>query len=161
MPKHVTMPLLVPLWIANTQPEGIAGSAFFRGDKLVSYGTIIAQRINPTKNRRAVYLLNDSRYSDSTSRLQNLARAALHDAGALTVEVPGVGQWRSDEFFDHARILREFHALMVELETEAAKSRQPKRERLQAEATAIVARMDAYQNLFNVNGNGKPRRVKP
>lgn len=158
MPKHVTKPLLVPLWIAATQPESIAGSSFFRGDKLISYGTVIAQRINATKNRRAVYLLNDSRYSDSTSGLQNLARAAFHDAGVLTVEVPGVGRWGSGEFFDHSRILKELHALMVELETEAAKSRQPKRARLEAEANAITARATSYQEFFNVNGNGKPRR---
>jgi hypothetical protein len=151
------MPLLVPLWVASTQPEGIAGSAFFRGDKLVSYGTVIAQRAK-LKDGRTVYLLNDSHYSDSTSRLQNLARAAFHDAGVQTVEVPSVGRWGSEEFFSHTRILKELHALMVELETEAAKSRQPKRARLETEATAITARADAYQKLFNVNGNGKPRR---
>lgn len=158
MAKHTTIALLAPLWLAGTQEVGVAGSASFHGDKLFSYGTVIAQRVK-TASGETVYLLNSSGYSDTTSRLQNLVDCVLHDAGYRYLRVPGTNRWTSDTFFDHKRILGELAGAARSLVEDSESCREPKKTRLRTEAKALLDKADAYREMFAVKARRKKDRA--
>lgn len=67
---------LVEMWLKASKPKGKASSAYFEGDKIVSYGTVMAQRIR-NRSGNVGYLLNDERYSNTTSILQGIIRSSM------------------------------------------------------------------------------------
>jgi len=69
MPKHSDV---IDAWITRSKPKLSAGNVKFRGDSIFNYGTRIAR----IREDGAVEF-NDHRYSKSTSRVQNLIRAAI------------------------------------------------------------------------------------
>lgn len=47
------------------------------GDKLISYNTVIAQRLNSNSSRSTVFVLNDTKYSTTSSTHLGYARRYL------------------------------------------------------------------------------------
>jgi len=64
------------------ETKGKASNLEIRGDKLVNYGTTIAQRVN------GVIVLNLTKYSMSTTRIQNMLRKEMPNARTTSTDVP-------------------------------------------------------------------------
>lgn len=63
-------------WANQTQPRGRAGNVSFAGGVLFSYRTAIGQHVINKRGERAV-LVNDTSYSNSTSKQQSVMCSAL------------------------------------------------------------------------------------
>ena len=155
MRKNLTAAEIGEAWVKQSQPSARCSSMSFEGLKFYSYGTVIAQIVKSAADKR-VYLLNNTRYSSTSSMHQNLVKSAIPKT-AKVVEVPGVDRWMSGTFFDHQRI---FAALSASIEwrlRDAELSREPKKSRLKREAKQIEKRISAYMKLFGLRFKTKKK----
>lgn len=134
MRTSVSNPELVELFIRQTQPFAKSSSAHFQGKKLFSYGTVIAQIVGPDSNR--TFLLNSTRYSNTTSVLQNLLKESLRPAD-YSLSVPGIDRWQGGEFADKKRIVKVLKDQRSVRLSDSKKAREPKRTRLLLEAEGL------------------------
>lgn len=143
MRKFVSSHEIARLWAHQSQPEARCPSAMsFRGKDFYSYATIIASIATNPKGEKA-FLLNDWKYSITTTRHQSDVRRAIPH-GATVFLIPG------PPFRNPSQSVPAWHVrLEVKLET-ALKSRQPKKSRLLGEVEADLSELRKYGEFFEI-----------
>lgn len=136
---------LAALWVAQSQAAARSSSGSFNASHIASYGTTIGAIIKAADGRTA-YLLNSTKYSNTTSVLQGIVRDAV-PADALVFMVPGVDRWQSGEFADSKRILKSLEAKRAAFLGESDSSREPKKSRLRDDAAKVESLVREYSEF--------------
>jgi hypothetical protein len=136
------------LWAHQTQEHArCASNMSFHGAEFSSYSTVIASIVTNKKGVKA-YLVSERTYSVTTSsHISDVRRAIPRDA--FRFMIPGTSRGGYG-FSDSARIIQEWSENVTSLLDDAGTSRQPKKNRLILEASAIVERMRAYAAFFGL-----------
>jgi hypothetical protein len=137
------------LWAHQTQEQArnAQSTESFQGSDYYSYGTVIASIASNRKGERA-YLVSDRSYSVTTSRHQTGVRMAI-PAGVKEFSVPGVNRGEHG-FSDQQRIMSAWTEEVSSLLDSAGTARQPKKNRLILEASAVVERMREFSAFFAI-----------
>lgn len=136
---------LATLWVAQSQAAARSSSGSFNASHIASYGTTIGAIIK-AKDGRTAYLLNSTKYSNTTSVMQGIVRYAV-PADALVFMVPGVDRWQLGEFADSKRVLKALEAKRAALLDESESSREPKKSRLRDDAANTETLMREYREF--------------
>lgn len=138
------------LWAHQShESASCSASMSFEGAKFYSYGTVMAEIVTAPSGDK-VFLVNEDKYSVTTSRHQGEVRAAI-PRHARRFDVPGEDRWAGGRFSDPARILKAWERQTETILDEASRATMSKKkERLIAEAVSIVDRMRAFATFFAV-----------
>jgi hypothetical protein len=136
------------LWAHQTQDHAEAPSAMsFRGPDFYSYNTVIGSIVKDASGDH-VYLISEGHYSVTTSAHMGDMRRAIPNS-AKQFHVPGVRTGCSD-LSDSERIVEAWKREIEQTLETAGTSRQPKKNRLLAEAAGTLDTMRDYVTAFAV-----------